>query len=341
MHLKSNSKVKYYDEEGMGLVAEASCDVKLPRRVDSDPETEEKNRASFWSLVINFGLLIVKVILSYVTGSLSFLASAVDSFLDLISQSIIFCAVRGNRDVDERVYPVGRGRLEPLSIVIVAAVMGMASLQVVLESFYRIIHGFESEGKIKVPTISTAAILMLITTIGLKVLLYLMCKKLAKNSDSMNALAEDHKNDILSNLVALLAAWLASRHKILWFLDPVGAIGISIFIVLNWLEMAKEQTDKLVGRTADRHFIRKIEKLAEKHDLRLKVDIVRAYYFGHRYLVEIEIVMKEDTTLRIAHDVALSLQQKVEELDEVERCHVHVDYDFRTEREHKATYLTS
>jgi divalent metal cation (Fe/Co/Zn/Cd) transporter len=34
------------------------------------------------------------VYISFVSGSLAFLASAVDSFLDIVSQSIIFYAVR-------------------------------------------------------------------------------------------------------------------------------------------------------------------------------------------------------------------------------------------------------
>lgn len=154
----------------------------------------------------------------------------------------------------------------------------------------------------------------------------------------MEALAQDHLNDVMSNSVAIVAAYLASRSQTVWYLDPMGAICISCFIVYNWVETAREQTDKLVGRTAELEFISQIETLAKSHDDRVSVDIVRAYHFGSRFLVEIEVVMDDTTTLKVAHDVALALQQKVEELGEVERCHVHVDYDFRTEREHKATF---
>jgi cation diffusion facilitator family transporter len=216
--------------------------------------------------------------------------------------------------------------------------MGMASLQVVLESLVRLVAGFENEKKIQAPVVTATTLGMLLVTIGVKIGLYIMCNRLAKTSDSMNALAQDHKNDIMSNAVALVAAFLASRHKQVWFLDPVGAIGISIFIVLNWIDMAREQTDKLVGRAAEEEFVQKVEEIAKVHDVRMSVDIIRAFYFGHRYLVEIEVVMPDYTTLRVAHDTALELQQKIEQLPEVERCHVHVDYDFRTENEHKANF---
>ena len=51
----------------------------------------------------------------------------------------------------------------------------------------------------------------------------------------------------------------------------------------------------------------------------MQVDIIRAYHFGPRFLVEIEMVMPMETTLKVAHDASLELQKKVEELDEVER----------------------
>ena len=66
----------------------------------------------------------------------------------------------------------------------------------------------------------------------------------------------------------------------------------------------------------------------------MKCDIVRAYHFGPRYLVELEMVMDATTPLRVTHDLALDLQQRVEAIPLVERAFVHVDYDFRTVDEH-------
>lgn len=43
--------------------------------------------------------------------------------------------------------------------------------------------------------------------------------------------------------------------------------------------------------------------------------------------MEIDIVMDGDTTLRTAHDVSERLQNRIEELPQVERAFVHVDYE--------------
>lgn len=46
-----------------------------------------------------------------------------------------------------------------------------------------------------------------------KVFLYFLCKALADRSSSAMALAEDHRNDILSNTVAIATAAIASNYR--------------------------------------------------------------------------------------------------------------------------------
>mmetsp|Transcript_9286 Transcript_9286/g.32037 ORF Transcript_9286/g.32037 Transcript_9286/m.32037 type:complete len:81 (+) Transcript_9286:89-331(+) len=65
-------------------------------------------------------------------------------------------------------------------------------------------------------------------------------------------------------------------------------------------------------------------------------DIVRAYHFGPRFLVELEMVMDASTPLKTSHDVGMELQREVEARDDVERCFVHVDYLERDYDEHDA-----
>lgn len=45
------------------------------------------------------------------------------------------------------------------------------------------------------------------------------------------------------------------------------------------------------------------------------------------YVVEVDIVMKAETPLWKAHDVSQALQDKLEEMPRVSRCHIHVDYE--------------
>ena len=54
-----------------------------------------------------------------------------------------------------------------------------------------------------------------------KMFLYYYCKQF-KDSDSLAALAEDHFNDVLSNLAAIVTASIAAHVRKLWWIDPIG-----------------------------------------------------------------------------------------------------------------------
>ena len=66
----------------------------------------------------------------------------------------------------------------------------------------------------------------------------------------------------------------------------------------------------------------------------LAIDTVRAYTSGPRFLVEVDIVMDPNETLRATHDIAEELQTKLESLPDVERAYVHVDYETTHKPEH-------
>ena len=57
----------------------------------------------------------------------------------------------------------------------------------------------------------------------------------------MLALAEDHRNDIISNLGAIAFGAIASTTQKVWWFDPLGAILISLYIIWSWMCILKGQ----------------------------------------------------------------------------------------------------
>lgn len=119
--------------------------------------------------------------------------------------------------------------------------------------------------------------------------------------------------------------------RVVWYVDPIGAILIGLLILVSWAANAFEHVWLLVGKSAPKEFISKLIYLVVTHDTRIrKVDTVsvtefvtnllaaadlqqcRAYHAGQNYYVEVDIVMDEDTPLKITHDVSQTLQRKLE-----------------------------
>jgi len=85
---------------------------------------------------------------------------------------------------------------------------------------------------------------------------------------TLEALAKDHWNDALSNAVAAAALLAALQAPWLWFLDPVGAIFISLYIIWSWFETGKEQIEQLTGKSAPEDFIEELLEIANHFDER-------------------------------------------------------------------------
>jgi divalent metal cation (Fe/Co/Zn/Cd) transporter len=151
----------------------------------------------------------------------------------------------------------------------------------------------------------------------------------------MLAITEDHWNDIVMNVAALIFPIIAFYVPKVWWIDPAGGILISCYILWRWYEISLEQVRNIVGIIAPEEFILQVEGIVSSHNSLMAMDKVTAYHFGQRYVCEIEVVMHPDTTLQVSHDVAMDLQHKVEGLANVERAFVHVDYSKRDYLEHK------
>lgn len=136
----------------------------------------------------------------------------------------------------------------------------------------------------------------------------------------------DHRNDIVVNIFGLIMSIVGDRF--VWYLDPIGAICIALLILFSWVSNAFEQVWLLVGKSAPKEFISKLVYMTITHDQQInKVETCRAYHAGQKYYVEVDVVMDQDTPLKISHDVGQSLQRKMEGLADVERAFVHIDYE--------------
>ena len=333
------------------------------------------------SLYCNIAITLAKFIAYLQTFSLSVLAALLDSVLDVVSQAVLnYTEQHSSMQRSSAFYPAGASRLEPIGVLTCAALMGMASFEVLKESSMAL---FDSSLHNLQPKITSVYGMILI--LAVKLALLWLCRRGAnkrlvtrgmgssvgggeKDMDAdepssdelrrllstdpssstatkpqqeeqfadptLEALAQDHWNDCWSNGVAAVALVCAVRAPQLWFLDPVGAIFISLYIIYSWFTTGKEQIEHLTGKSAPEEFIQELCDLANAFDDRLTVDTVRAYHFGPKFLVEIEIVMDASTLLFESHDLGMDLQYEIEGREEVERCFVHIDYQARPYDEH-------
>lgn len=301
-------------------------------------EEEEEGGAMFainLSLFINVLLFAVKLYASYVSGSLSVVSSAVDSFLDLFSGTILWFTTR-DRIADVLEYPAGKkNRMEPLGVIIFSAVMGTAVLQLVSQAGEDLYFGFTVEEPERIqPKISYISIL--VGVVVTKFILWIICRNVAKKqrSAAVEALAQDHFNDVFTNTFTITTALLGSF--LMWWFDPLGAAIMGIYITIFWARSGYEQVKVLSGFRASKKFRKQLIVVAwNHHEKVLHIDTVRPFHFGSDLIVEVDIILPVEMKLREAHDIAEALQINYEKLPSVARSYVHIDYEYTHRPEHK------
>jgi len=230
-------------------------------------------------------------------------------------------------------YPESKDRLEPIGVILFATVMGMSSLQIVVES------AKVALGERPHVTVDAFTAVCLGATIVLKALLYRYCERVATRcrSGAVAAYAEDHFNDVVTNAVSVVAVVVAVQVPSLWQIDAVAAIVLAAWIIKSWADTGAEQISFLTGATAPPHFLNLCTFIAFNHSEHvMKVDTVRAYHFGSKFLVELDIVLPEGMPLKSTHDIGEALQMKLEALDDVQRAFVHMDYEWEHAPEHRS-----
>ncbi|XP_062221829.1 metal tolerance protein 3-like [Phragmites australis] len=328
---------EYYDKQFATLrtfeEVEALC---MPDEFESDLEAfedKEQKQSEFAMKISNYAnivLLVFKVYATVRTGSMAIAASTLDSLLDFMAGGILWFTHLSMKSVNIYMYPIGKLRVQPVGIIIFAAIMATLGFQVLVQAVEQLVGNKPGEKMTMEQLIWLYSIMLSATAV--KLALWLYCR--SSGNSIVRAFAKDHYFDVVTNIVGLVAAVLGD--KFLWWIDPAGAVLLAVYTIVNWSKTVLENAATLVGQCAPPEMLQMLTYLAMKHDARVKrVDTVRAYSFGALYFVEVDIELSEDMWLREAHTIGESLQEKIEKLPEVERAFVHVDFESTHKPEHK------
>lgn len=327
---------EYYEKQFAALKSFEEVDSLQATDDDNDNNEEvdlieeaQHERAINISNSANIFLLALKIYATVQSGSLAIAASTLDSLLDLMAGGILWFTHLSMKSINIYKYPIGKLRVQPVGIIIFAAIMATLGFQVLIQAVEELIRNSPSEKMNELQLIWLYAIMLTATFV--KLVLYIYCR--SSGNKIVRAYAKDHYFDVVTNVVGLVAAVLGDEFY--WWIDPTGAILLAVYTISNWSGTVMENAVSLVGQSAPPDFLQTLTYLVLRHHPKIsRVDTVRAYTFGVLYFVEVDIELPEDLPLKEAHGIGESLQIKIEELPEVERAFVHLDYECDHKPEH-------
>ncbi|KAG5517667.1 hypothetical protein RHGRI_038155 [Rhododendron griersonianum] len=320
---------EYYEKQIATLKSFEEVDSVLQSdEIEEDLEEAQQERAMKISNYANVVLLAFKIYATIKSGSIAIAASTLDSLLDLMAGGILWFTHLSMKNINIYKYPIGKLRVQPVGIIIFAAIMATLGFQILVQAVEQLVEDEGSENLTTDQLIWLCTIMLTATVV--KLALWLYCR--SSGSDIVRAYAKDHYFDVITNIVGLVAAILGDM--VFWWIDPAGAIVLAFYTIANWSGTVFENAVSLVGQSAPPEVLQKLTYLVTRHPQVKRIDTVRAYTFGVLYFVEVDIELPEELPLKEAHTIGETLQIKLEKLPEVERAFVHLDYECEHKPEH-------
>ncbi|KAI1336137.1 cation efflux family-domain-containing protein [Xylariaceae sp. FL0016] len=304
-------------------------------RADAKQEAGEDHLRHQIAVYGSFGANVVLSILQLYgaisSGSLSLFTTCADSVFDPLSNLTLILTHRAVKRVDPNRFPSGKARLENVGNITFCFLMIAVSLILIAFSCQDISQRAGSGHMVN--DFHLPSVIAVSVAFCTKLALFFYCWGIKDKYSQVDILWQDHRNDLLINGFGVLTS--VGGSKLAWWLDPMGAIILSVLITCIWLRTALKEFLLLVGVVASVEMQQLITYVCLTHSSAIQgIDTVRVYHSGPRLIAEVDVVMDPTSTLRDTHDVAEELQFKLEDLPDVERAYVHVDYETTHKPEH-------
>jgi cation diffusion facilitator family transporter len=267
-----------------------------------------RSGAARLSLIIIVGLVVLKIAVGAITGSLSVLAQAADSFLDLFAVSITFLAIRiADRPADKG-HPFGHGKAENIAAIGQAGLIFVAAGSLIYAAVRRIQSG-------AAPELTEAGMAVMAVSILASVFLARHLHRVAREEDSM-ALEANARNiaaDVYS-AAAVLAGLLVVRFTGWAIIDPILAGLVALFLVKIAFDVLRKSLGGLVDVKLPDEEENAIWKAIAEHfgDEVVSFHKLRTRKAGSQRYIDLHLVMPKHITLEEAHDMCEHLEEDIE-----------------------------
>jgi divalent metal cation (Fe/Co/Zn/Cd) transporter len=197
------------------------------------------------SFAANLMLAGLQLFAAITSKSLSLFTTMADALFDPLSNATLMLTNRATTRVDPRRYPSGKARIETAGNIFFCFLMCAVSLIIIVQAIQELVGGSKELTK---PLFINSTIAVCVA-FGTKLALFLYCWALRNIYSQIRILWEDHRNDLIINGFGLLTSVLGA--KVRWWIDPMGAIVLSLIVIFLWLRTAISEFKLLIGVSAE------------------------------------------------------------------------------------------
>ncbi|GJE34993.1 cation diffusion facilitator family transporter [Methylobacterium oxalidis] len=256
----------------------------------------------------------------WLTGSLALYSDALESIINVVAAACAFVALRVAATPPDADHPYGHHKAEYFSAVIEGALIIVAALLILRESY----HGLLAPKPLDTPLLGLA-VNGLATLLNAAWATTLMRRGRAWRSPALVADARHVLADVFTSLGVLAGVALVASTGYL-VLDPVVAGLVALNILWSGWGMVRESIDGLMDRAAPPEMVEQIRALISAHGAgALEAHDVRTRHAGQATFIDFHLVVPGEMTVADSHAICDRLESVIEGAIEGAVVVIHVE----------------
>lgn len=265
----------------------------------------------FISVIVNAILSILKVVFGIVFKCGSLIADGIHSFSDLTTDFISIVGSKLSNKPADKEHPFGHGKIEYITSIIIGVI-------ILLLGFSLIVESYNNEKIIPNIIVIIVSIFTIISKYILSIFVYNRGIKYKNNI--LIASGSESKTDVVSSVIVLISIILmqfSNNISILKYSDLLATIIIAIFIIKTGYDVLKDNLSMILEKQVlDEEYIENIRNIILKEKEIIKIRNLYILINGPYYKLISDVNMKDDITLRHAHDVVEKVENNLKEYDD-------------------------
>ena len=263
-------------------------------------------KTSVIGIVTNVLLAAFKAMVGILSHSIAVVLDAVNNLSDALSSVITIIGAKLAGRQPDRKHPLGHGRIEYLSSLIVAGIVLYAGITALVESVRKIIRPEAAQ-------YSWLSLVIIAVAIIVKLFLgrYVKAQGKRVSSGALIASGSDASFDALLSASVLACAILSIIWPGVSTEAYVGAV-IAVFIIKAGIEMMIDTVDDLLGHRVDKEMTTKVRQiLVCEPEVRGAYDLVLYNYGPDKFYGSVHIELPDTMTVNRVDELTRRLEEDV------------------------------
>ena len=262
-------------------------------------------KTSVIGVVTNVLLAAFKAAVGLISNSIAVTLDAVNNLSDALSSVITIIGAKLGAKKPDKKHPLGYGRIEYLSSMIVAGIVLYAGITSAVESIKKIITPEKAD-------YSMVSLIIIAVAIVVKLILGQYVKKQGKKYSSGALVASG--SDALFDAILSASVLASAVIYLIWHISLEAYVGVIIaaIIIKAGIEMMIETLNDILGKRSDRDEVKKIKKLiCEEPEVRGAYDLIMYNYGPNKNYASVHLELPDTMTVDEVDLITRRIQTKV------------------------------